>query len=105
MRWVNELTDYNFKLRYRLGKIGQDSDHLSRVPIAESHTNEVDLENVSKLFLNSCLLLENNWLSISSVTENNLEKRWNLEPENKTSKIKNTLKTEQEDYFISLRFC
>ena len=56
MRWVNELADYNFKLRYRLEKIGQESDHLSRYLIVESHTNEVDLENVSKLFLNNCLL-------------------------------------------------
>ena len=55
MRCVAELADYNFKVRYQPGKITQDCNYLSRYPIAETHTNEVDLEKVSTLFVNSCL--------------------------------------------------
>ena len=54
MKCVAELADHNFKVKYRPGKISQDCDYLSRHPIAETHTNEVDLEKVSTLFVNSC---------------------------------------------------
>lgn len=30
MRWVNDLTDYNFSIKYRPGKLNVDSDYLSR---------------------------------------------------------------------------
>ena len=95
IRWVAELADYNFKLRYRPGKIIQDCDYLSRYPsAAETHTNE---EDFSTLIVERCLSSENNLLSVSSVAENNLENRLNLEPENETSKINDTLlKAEQE---------
>ena len=64
MRWVAELADYNFKVRYRPGKIHQDCDYLSWYPNAETHTNEVDFQKVSTLFLNSCSSSESDWLSV-----------------------------------------
>ena len=34
MRWVNELSDYNFTLKYRPGKLAADADGLSRNPLS-----------------------------------------------------------------------
>ena len=31
-RWVNELADYNFSIKYRHGKVIRDADCLSRAP-------------------------------------------------------------------------
>ena len=40
MRWVTELVDYKFKVRYRPGKISQDYDYLFRYPIAETYAKK-----------------------------------------------------------------
>ena len=32
-RWVSELAVYNFEIKYRLGKVNQDTDTLSRTPL------------------------------------------------------------------------
>ena len=32
-RWVNELADYNFSIKYRPGKVNRDADCLSRAPL------------------------------------------------------------------------
>ena len=30
MRWISELAEFNFKVKYRLGKSSQDCDYLSQ---------------------------------------------------------------------------
>ena len=32
LRWVGELADFNFEIRYRPGKLNADADSLSRLP-------------------------------------------------------------------------
>ena len=32
-RWVSELADYNFEIKYRPGKVNKDADTLSRIPL------------------------------------------------------------------------
>lgn len=32
-RWVSELADYNFEIKYRPGKANKDADTLSRIPL------------------------------------------------------------------------
>ena len=32
LRWVGELADFNFEIRYRPGKWNTDADSLSRIP-------------------------------------------------------------------------
>ena len=34
LRWVNELADFHFDVRYRPGKANADADNLSRMPIS-----------------------------------------------------------------------
>ena len=34
LRWVNELADFHFDIRYRAGKANADADTLSRMPIS-----------------------------------------------------------------------
>ena len=57
IRWVAELADYTFKVRYHPGKASQDCDYLSCYPISEIRTNEEDLKKVSTLFVNGCLFI------------------------------------------------
>ena len=55
MRWVSELADFNFKVKYRPGKSSQDCDYLSRNPVEDkfsSYTEETDLDNF-KIFVHS----------------------------------------------------
>ena len=33
LRWVSELADYNFEIKYRPGKVNKDADTLSRIPL------------------------------------------------------------------------
>ena len=37
LRWVNELADFNFTIKYRPGKVNCDADTLSRIPDFESY--------------------------------------------------------------------
>ena len=37
LRWVNELADFNFTIKYRPGKVNTDADTLSRIPDFESY--------------------------------------------------------------------
>ena len=104
MCWVAKLAGFNVKVKYQPRNISQDSNYLSCHPIEETYTNKLDLEKVSTLILNTCLSSENNWLSVTSATENNLKKHSHLVHEDEVSKIDKTLlKTEQEkDSTISL---
>ena len=39
LRWVKELADLNFTIKYRPGKANNDADTLSRIPDSESYMN------------------------------------------------------------------
>ena len=54
LRWVAELADFNFSIKYRPGKMNKDADGLSRNPVSieESEkwcTKEINTENVKIL--------------------------------------------------------
>ena len=48
IRWVSELTNYNFSVKYRPGKVSVDYDYLSCTPVKcfENHTKETDFSSV-----------------------------------------------------------
>ena len=99
MRWVGELADYNFKVKYRPGKTSNDCDFLSRYPTEEvlkSHSKEISLENISSLI--SRKSAENNWLLVSAVNSNVLEIHLDLSLDYEIKNIyPNLLITEQEN--------
>ena len=41
-RWIAELADFNFDVRYKPGRLNGDADGLSRMPLEETHTEKVD---------------------------------------------------------------
>ena len=49
LRWISELSDFNFDIKYRPGKVNQDADTLSRIPLdfesyMSSCTEEISTE-------------------------------------------------------------
>ena len=86
MRWVSELADFSFKVKYRLGKSSQDCDYLSWNPVEESYTEETDLGNF-KIFVNSISNVENNWLTVTTKQPKILETYLNLKPDKELIKI------------------
>ena len=89
MRWVSELTDFNFKVKYRLGKRSQDCDYLSQIPVEDkfsSYTEENNLDNF-KIFVNSISNVENNWLTVTAKQPEILETYLNLKPDKEPIKI------------------
>ena len=102
MRWISELADFNFKVKYTLGKSSQDCDYLSRNPVEESYTEETDLGSF-KIFVNSISNVENNWLTVTAKQSKILETYLNLKPDKELIKINcETLKYEQlNDRIIS----
>lgn len=48
LRWVNELADFNFDIRYRPGKANTDADTLSRMPLSFEEYMRGCLEMVSQ---------------------------------------------------------
>ena len=58
LRWVAELADFNFSLKYRPGKMNKDADGLSRNPVSIGEcekwcTKEINSENVKILMTSS----------------------------------------------------
>lgn len=47
-RWVGELSDFRFSIKYRPGKANIDADTLSRVPLDISHLTSVCTEELSQ---------------------------------------------------------
>lgn len=41
-RWVAELADFNFDVRYKPGRLNGDADGLSRMPLDQEHTERMD---------------------------------------------------------------
>ena len=63
-RWVNELADFKFDIRYRPGRYNLDADALSRFPIVTEFENLIDANEVNAI-LNANLGDENGWNTVS----------------------------------------
>uniref|UniRef100_A0A7M5XBV7 Uncharacterized protein n=1 Tax=Clytia hemisphaerica TaxID=252671 RepID=A0A7M5XBV7_9CNID len=53
IRWVGELADFNFKVKYRPGKDSSDCDFMSRHPKLEEFTESLDLDEVMSILSSS----------------------------------------------------
>ena len=73
LRWVSQLADYQFDIRYRPGKLNIDADYLSRHPIDVFKTqmegkNEVlEAEDVGLIF-NEASKKDRRWVESNSVS-------------------------------------
>ena len=74
MRWVSELANFNFDIKYRPGKISIDCDYLSRNPVQnfEYYTEETNLKNISTI-VNAIQTSNDNWLTTLSNPNNVLD--------------------------------
>ena len=66
MRWVSEFWDFDFKVKYRPGKISLDCDCLLRNPAEHkfsSYTEKTNWGNI-KILTNSISNVENNFRNI-----------------------------------------
>lgn len=99
MRWRAELEDYNFKVKYHPEKISRDCHFSPRYPIEgvlKIHSKVISLENISLLVSRESA--KNNWLSVSTVKSNVLEKHFHLPLDYKIKNIyPNLLIIEQEN--------
>ena len=105
MRWVSELADFNFKVKYKPGKTRQDCDYLLQNPVENKfsgYTEDTDLDNL-KILVNSISNVENTWLTVTAKQPKILETYLNLKPDKELIKIDcETLKYEQlNDRIIS----
>ena len=55
-RWVSELSDFNFQLQYKPGKLNSDADRLSRMPLdfeayRQTCTLSADKEEVNAIVI------------------------------------------------------
>ena len=80
LRWVNELADFHFDVRYRPGKANADADTLSRMPISfeeyMSGCSEMvsqDVLNAVTSSINESNSTETAWLSSLTATPVMLE--------------------------------
>ena len=55
LRWVNELADYNFTIKYRPGKTNTDADYFSRRPLKVKELKESCTETMDPGCLNAVL--------------------------------------------------
>lgn len=69
-RWVGELTDFHFDIKYRPGKMNTDADTLSRFPVKlqdkmKKHTQSMSPEVVSAVWQGNKAVQENDvpWLA------------------------------------------
>ena len=80
LRWVNELADFHFDVRYRPGKANADADTLSRMPISfeeymsgSSEMVSQDVLNAVTSSINESNSTETTWLSYLTATPVMLE--------------------------------
>ena len=75
MRWVSELSNYNFSINYQPGKVSVDCDYLSRTPVKsfENHTEETDFSSVS-VVISALSTSSGNWMTVLPSTTNILDK-------------------------------
>ena len=55
IRWVSELADFNFKIRYRPGKVYRDADGLSRMPMDFEKCMDLCTEETSQEFIKATI--------------------------------------------------
>ena len=51
IRWVSELADFNFKIRYRPGRVHRDANGLSRMPMDFEKCMDLCTEETSQEFI------------------------------------------------------
>ncbi len=81
LRWVAELSDYDFSLQYRPGKVNKDADGLSRNPIPieqmqQNCTKEINPENTKVLMTSSkmpCCSISIDELELGDKSDNPVE--------------------------------
>ena len=99
MRWRAALEDYNFKVKYHPGKISKDCHFSPCYPlegVLKIHSKVISFENISLLVPRK--YAENNWLLLSTVKSNVLEKHLHLPLDYKIKNIyPNLLIIEQEN--------
>ena len=73
MRWVSELSNHNFSIKYRLGKVSIYCDYLYCTPVKsfESHTEETDFHSVSTI-ISALSTSRDNWITVLQSTPNSL---------------------------------
>ena len=106
LRWVNELADFHFDVRYRPGKANADADTLSRMPISFEEYMSGSSEMVSQDVLNAVTssINESNstktaWLSSLTATPVMLEEELGSVA---TISLSDLSAAQQEDTTISL---
>ena len=74
MRWVNDLADYEFSIKYRAGKLNADADYLSRRPLDLMELKQFCTETLDPGCLDAVLGATNNQAEIthSQVSVNKL---------------------------------
>ena len=79
-RWVSELSEFNFHIKYRPGKVNVDADFLSRMPVnIEEYIPKCTKEVQSELFqatANACSCSKNRevvWVSALSCNTSNFD--------------------------------
>ncbi len=55
LRWVNDLADYNFMIKYRAGKLNTDADYLSRRPLDIGELKQFCVETLNPRCLDAVL--------------------------------------------------
>ena len=65
IRWVSELADFNFKIRYRPSRVHRDADGLSRMPMdfekCMDLCTEETFQEFIKTIINAVQLQDNNF--------------------------------------------
>ena len=55
IRWVSELADFNFKIRYRPSRVHRDADGLSRMPVNFEKCMDLCTEETSQEFIEATI--------------------------------------------------
>ena len=63
-RWVSELADFNFDIRYRPGKYNLDADALSRFPLIKEFESHISKQEVNAIF-NSTAAVDAEQISVT----------------------------------------
>ena len=111
LRWVGELSDFNFEVKYRPGKVNIDADTLSRIPgdfqkYMESCTQTISNEEFTAAVSHIRSIDNGNTVWITSITDQpdilETDKRHLPNREN-TSQVKmvDIAKAQREDRIIS----